>query len=116
MTGKVVEILQYNLKEGTGEAFHQIMQQTSVPLHASHSIEVILYGNSLHDSDCYYLIRAFESEDQMHSVLNDFYAGKDWKDGPREEIVNKIENSLKSILLLSQSSIEELKKQNFVKD
>ncbi|WP_292010099.1 hypothetical protein [Chryseobacterium sp.] len=109
MTRKIVEILQYNLKEGTGKDFHQIMQEISVPLHARHSIEVIFYGNSLHNLDCYCLIRAFENEEKMNSVLEDFYSGSDWRNGPREDIISKIDNSIKSIISLPLSAVEELK-------
>ena len=33
MKSRVVEILQYRLKAGTGESFHHIMRDISVPLH-----------------------------------------------------------------------------------
>lgn len=58
---KTVEILQYTLHKGTGDVFHSIMQEISAPLHQLHGIDVVSFGNSLHDPDCYYQIRAFDS-------------------------------------------------------
>jgi hypothetical protein len=48
------------------------MQEISVPLHRRHGIDVVSFGNSLHDSDCYYLIRAFDSPESMAAVLDAF--------------------------------------------
>jgi hypothetical protein len=67
---RTVEILQYTLRKGSGAAFHAIMQEISVPLHQSHGIDVVSFGNSLHDLDCYYLIRAFDSAESMTAVLD----------------------------------------------
>lgn len=61
---RTVEILEYTLRKGTGAAFHAIMQEISVPLHRHHGIDVVSFGNSLHDPDCYYLIRAFDSAEK----------------------------------------------------
>lgn len=109
MKDKVVEILQYTLRKGAGYKFHQIMHEISVPLHIRHDIDVVAYGNSLHDTDSYYLIRAFDSEQQMKVVLEEFYASDDWRSGPREEIIARIELSLKSVLVLTQGAIDGLR-------
>lgn len=84
------------------------MREVSVPLHARNGIDVVAYGNSLHDADSYYLIRAFDSEEQMKSVLEDFYASAGWR-SPREAIISRIELSLKSVLSLPQSGIDGLR-------
>ncbi|CAM4088205.1 Uncharacterised protein [Yersinia intermedia] len=34
MDSRILEILQYTLKPGSGAEFHQIMQEISIPLHA----------------------------------------------------------------------------------
>ncbi|MDI9220274.1 NIPSNAP family protein [Pantoea sp. EA-12] len=105
MAAKIVEILQYRLKPTTGKDFHKIMREISIPLHVQHSIDVVAYGCSRHDIDHYYLIREFENEVRMKSVLDDFYASDDWQRGPREEIVSRIEASLKSTMLLSPGAV-----------
>lgn len=106
---KTVEILQYTLHKGTGAAFHAIMQEISVPLHQRHRIDVVSYGNSLHDIDCYYLIRAFESTEDMNTVLNSFYASVDWRYGPRQSIISCIETSIKTVINLPPASVDALR-------
>lgn len=106
---KIVEILQYTLRQGSGAAFHVIMQEISVPLHQRHGIDVVRFGNSLHDPDCYCLIRAFDSPESMAAVLEAFYASDAWRAGPREAIVNSIESSLKTVMTLSPEGVEGLR-------
>lgn len=106
---KTVEILQYTLHKDTGAAFHTIMQEVSVPLHQRNGIDVVSFGNSLHDLDCYYLIRAFESVDNMNTVLDSFYASADWRCGPRESIINCIETCIKTVMSLPLISVDGLR-------
>ncbi|AUY01615.1 NIPSNAP family protein [Escherichia coli] len=108
---KTVEILQYTLHKNAGDAFHTIMQEISVPLHQRHGIDVVAYGNSLHDLDCYYLIRAFESAETMNAVLDAFYACSDWRSGPREDIIRCIETSIKVVINLPSISVDGLRMQ-----
>lgn len=109
---RTVEILQYTLRKGSGAAFHAIMQEISVPLHRRHGIDVVSFGNSLHDPDCYYLIRAFDSAENMTAVLDAFYAGADWRNGPREDIIGSIETSIKTVMNLPPESVEGLQVQS----
>jgi len=106
---KTIEILQYALRKDTGTAFHTIMREVSVPLHQHHGIDVVSFGHSLHDPDCYYLIRAFESPEQMAAVLDAFYSSADWRNGPREEIIHCIETSLKTVVDLRTESVDALR-------
>lgn len=109
---RIVEILQYTLRKGTGAAFHAIMQEISVPLHQGHGIDVVSFGNSLHDPDCYYLIRAFDSAESMATILDTFYASDVCRSGPREEIIRSIETSMKTVISLPQESVEGLRVQS----
>ena len=109
---RTVEILQYTLRKGSGAAFHAIMQEISVPLHRRHGIDVVSFGNSLHDPDCYYLIRAFDSAESMAMVLGSFYASADWRNGPRQDIVGSIETSMKTVISLPSESVEGLRVQS----
>ncbi|MEA9390167.1 NIPSNAP family protein [Acerihabitans sp. TG2] len=106
---KIVEILHYTLKKGTGDEFHHIMREVSVPLHRRHGIDVVLFANSIHNPDCYCLIRAFASEDSMASALDTFYSGSDWRTGPRAEIIRRIDSSMKCVLTLSPGAVESLR-------
>ena len=107
---RTVEILQYTLRKGSGAAFHAIMQEISVPLHQRHGLDVVSFGNSLHDPDCYYLIRIFDSPENMTAVLDAFYASDDWRSGPREEIIRSIETSIRTVMNLPPESVDGLRK------
>lgn len=109
---KTVEILQYTLRKGTGSAFHATMQKISVPLHQRHGIDVVSFGNSLHETDCYYLIRAFDSPENMATALDAFYASDDWRRGPREDILRSIEASIKTVISLPTESVDGLRVQS----
>lgn len=95
---QVVEILQYRLKAGSGEDFHAIMQQRSVPLHQQAGLVVLEYGLSLHAPDAYYLMRRFDNVDEMEQTLQRFYHSNAWLTGPRAEIIALIEESHRVVL------------------
>ncbi len=109
MKDRIAEILQYTLKKILDLTFIRSCMKSVFHFIPRNGIDVVAYGNSLHDADSYYLIRAFESEEQMEIVLDDFYASAGWRSGPREAIISRIELSLKSVLSLPQSVIDGLR-------
>ncbi|MBD2783857.1 NIPSNAP family protein [Xenorhabdus sp. DI] len=109
MNNKVIEILQYELKKGTGKQFHKIMTSISVPLHRSQGIDVVSFGNSLHNQDCYYLIRAFKDMDELSTIQDRFYKSAEWINGPRTGIIEKIDKSVKTVIEMPVSTIDTLR-------
>ncbi|WP_459176848.1 NIPSNAP family protein [Ewingella americana] len=109
---RTVEILQYILRKGTGAVFHNIMREVSIPLHQCYGIDVVSFGNSLHDPDCYYLIRAFDNPESMSTVLDTFYSSADWRNGPRQDIIGSIETSIKTVINLPPESVDGLRVQS----
>jgi len=105
----IVEIILYDLNLGTGHAFHEIMTKISAPLHREAGLDILAFGPSLHDKDTYFLIRAFDTTDQMASVLNTFYNSDDWKNGPRSSILGSIKTSKRSVMHLDPAAISALK-------
>jgi len=106
---KVVEILLYTLKPGTGRKFHKIMDEVSGPLHKSIDMDVVAYGNSLHDSDAYYLIRAYNSLEHLNLSQEAFYKSEAWRNGPRADIISRIGTSQKSVVRLDRDAVEALR-------
>lgn len=109
LMNKVIEILLYTLKPGTGPDFHKIMQEISVPLHKKTGMDVVAFGNSLHDSDAYYLIRAYDSLEQLNSSQDHFYASDAWRKGPRADIIGRIATSLRTVMPLDSNAVEKLR-------
>ena len=106
---RIIEILMYTLKPGSGLGFHQIMQTVSVPLHLEAGIDVVSYGSSLHDCDSYHLIRSYESESHRQVSQDAFYASAAWKQGPREDIISRIEISTTTVMALAQDAIDAIR-------
>ncbi|WP_261168811.1 NIPSNAP family protein [Serratia ficaria] len=96
---RVIEVLQYTLKPGSGAAFHDIMKNQSVPLHQKSGVNILRFGNSLHDPDSYYLVRSFLNSSEMESQLAQFYADACWREGPRGAIINMISESHRIVIL-----------------
>ncbi|CQJ58115.1 NIPSNAP [Yersinia intermedia] len=112
MDSRILEILQYTLKPGSGAEFHRIMQEISIPLHAREGMDVVAYGQSLHDPDAYYLMRAFDSQEALAGAEARFYSSDGWLSGPRMAIIERIENSLKSVISMPTAAIDALRTQS----
>jgi hypothetical protein len=106
---RIVEILMYTLKPGSGLDFHRIMREVSVPLHLKAGMDVVSYGGSLHDDDSYHLIRSYESENHRHASQDLFYSSADWKQGPRADIISRIEVTTTTVMTLTQEAIDAIR-------
>jgi len=107
---RTVELLQYTLKAGTGREFHQIMVEESAPLHRDAGIDIIAFGNSMHDEDSYYLIRAYDDPEHLEASQEEFYRSDAWRSGPRAAIIDRIQTSMKSVLMLTDTATDGLRK------
>jgi quinol monooxygenase YgiN len=107
---KTVELLQYTLKPGTGRDFHKIMVEQSIPLHREAGMDVVSFGNSQHDEDSYYLIRAYDDLEHLKSSQEEFYSSNAWRAGPRAAIVDRIQSSVKSVLILTSTATDGLRR------
>lgn len=72
-------------------------------------MDVVAYGNSLHDIDSYYLIRAYDSPEHLKIMQEKFYNSDEWLNGPRDTLIPSIETGLKSVLSLSSEAVEQLR-------
>jgi len=106
---RVVEMRSYKLKPGTGTQFHALVTGQSVPLLNAARMDVVAYGQSLHDPDAYYLIRSYESLEHLKASQEAFYASAAWRQGPREAIVSLIEADANAVLWLSSEGLEALR-------
>lgn len=106
---KIVEFLLYTLKKDSRTEFHRIMHEVSIPLHRAAGIDVVAYGQSIHDSDSYHLIRAYDSLVHLAESQESFYQSNGWRNGPREEIISRIEVSVKSVIHLTDEAIDGLR-------
>jgi ketosteroid isomerase-like protein len=89
---RVLEIRSYNLKAGTRENFHELFVREALPLLRLWKVDVVAYGPSLHDSDTYFLMRAFTSPEDRERVEDVFYGSAEWRNGPRVAVLAAIES------------------------
>lgn len=110
-TQRLVEVRSYTLKPGTGSAFHALVEQQSVPLLKAAHMDVVAYGQSLHDPDAYYLIRSYESMEHLSKSQDAFYASSEWRQGPREAIIALIETDTNAVMWLTNEAVEAMRQQ-----
>jgi hypothetical protein len=106
---RLVELRSYKLKPGSGTRFHDLVSHESVPLLRQWGVEVVAFGQSAHDSDSYFLIRAYDSLDHRQTSQAAFYGSDAWRKGPRESIIELIESDLDGVLWLTQEAVEAIR-------
>jgi hypothetical protein len=112
MATLAVEIRTYRLKPGSGEAFHRLVTEQSVPLLRRFGIDVVRFGPSERSDDGYVdyvLVRAFESYEAREEHEAQFYGSSEWRNGPREEIVSRIETDHTVVLTLTADAVDALR-------
>jgi NIPSNAP len=78
MTTQWLEIRLYKLHAGKRDEFDRIFREGALPMLRRHSIEVVAAGTSAHDTDSYYLIRAYASLHERREALERFYGSDEW--------------------------------------
>ena len=106
---RLVEIRSYKLKPRSGAAFHELVVTRSLPLLRKWNMEVVAYGPSLDDPDGYFLIRAYDDLEHLRASQQAFYASDDWRNGPRQSIIDLIESDWNAVLWLSCQAIESIR-------
>ncbi|MGH3085162.1 MAG: NIPSNAP family protein, partial [Gaiellaceae bacterium] len=95
---RVVEIRTYKLLQGTGGEFHRTVVDEVMPLLERWGTKVVTFGPSLDDADLYFLLRGYDSVDDLRASQDEFYGSDDWRSGPREAIVSRIESSISVVI------------------
>jgi hypothetical protein len=106
----LVEVRSYNLKPGTRDEFHCLFLAEALPMLDRWNIRVVAYGPSPHDSDSYYLIRAYTSLEDRQQSQDAFYGSDEWLKGPREPILALIDNFTSIVLTLNDATLDDLRR------
>jgi ketosteroid isomerase-like protein len=104
-----VEIRSYNLKAGTREHFRELFEQQARPMLARWKVDVVAYGPSLHDSDTFFLMRAYTSLENRQQSEDAFYGSDEWRQGPREAILACIDSYTTLVVQLDDATIAGLR-------
>jgi ketosteroid isomerase-like protein len=106
---RVVEIRSYNLKPDTRDRFQQLFLEEAFPLLQRAGIDVVRYGPSLHDEDSWFLMRSFASTDDREAREGAFYGSAEWRDGPRDAILDRIESYTTVVIELDDTTLQRLR-------
>jgi hypothetical protein len=101
----IVEIRSYRLHPGTRDEYHRLFVEEAAALLDAHGIEVVAFGPSMGDPDGYFLMRSFADLADRERREDRFYASPEWRDGPREAIVSKIEVYTDVVVELDDAAI-----------
>jgi hypothetical protein len=94
----VIEVRTYKLRTGAGPEFHRLFVEESLPMLERWGVEVVAFGPSLDDEDSYCLIRAYPNVAELERSQDAFYGSDEWRNGPREAIVSRIESSISVVM------------------
>lgn len=106
---KLVEIRSYKLKVGSRDKFDGLVREQSLPLMKKRNVDVITFGPSRHDSESYYLFRAYKDMDDRRVSQDAFYDSTDWLQGPREAIISLVESDVSIVIEMEVSAIDALR-------
>jgi hypothetical protein len=105
---RFVEIRSYRLNPGTAAEFDRLVQGVSVPMLRRWGVDVVAFGPSLHDKDAHYLMRAYDSLEDLERSEAAFYGSDEWRLGPRQAILACID-SYTSMIKMDAATVEGLR-------
>lgn len=83
MTGtenSLLEMRLFKLKPGTRAEFHRVSQDGTIPMMRRYAITVLDFGPLLNNEDGYFLLRAFDSEQDRVDKSQAIYATAEWEE------------------------------------
>jgi hypothetical protein len=105
-----IEIRTLLLKPNCRDQFHRLYIEEALPLLQRWNFDVVAHGPSLHDENSYYVIRRYESLSQREELEDAYYAGDDWRQGPREAMLALIESYVDVVLEVDEVTVQGLRK------
>ncbi|HEU6454062.1 MAG TPA: NIPSNAP family protein [Roseateles sp.] len=108
---KLIEVRTYKLKSGCAERFVAAVQGV-LPMVRASGMDVVAFGRSDHEHESFYLIRAFDSREQLVAQQDAFYGSAAWREGPRQALVDCLDDYLNTLLWLPVEAVEALRASN----
>jgi len=105
---KLIEVRSYRLKPDCTDRFVTAVR-VALPLVRASGMDVVAFGRSDHEEESFFLIRAFDSREQLVAQQDAFYGSDVWRQGPREELVGCLDTYLNTLLWLPEDAVEALR-------
>ncbi len=109
---RLLEIRTYRLRPGTVAAFHSVMHNLAAPMLRREGMDVVAYGSSNHEEETYFLVRSYKDRAALESEQGRFYGSAEWREGPRPELVDKIDTYVNTLLWSSEEAINRIRELN----
>lgn len=106
---RTVEIRSYRLRPGTRDAFHRLVSTTVMPMLRRWRMDVVRHGPSSHDGASYLLIRAYADLEARQREQDAFYGSAEWREGPRQAVLDMIEEYLSVVLEMDAAALDTLR-------
>lgn len=107
----ILEIRTYRATPGARDELLRLLRDEGLPLLDQHGITVVALGPSLVEEDGHqeaYLIRAFASLPARAAQEAAFYGSEQWRTGPREAILSRIESYHTVVIETSEQAVRAL--------
>ena len=106
---KLIEVRTYRLKPDCAGRFVNAVR-VALPLVRSHGgMDVVAFGRSDHEEESFFLIRAFDSREQLVAQQDAFYGSEEWRQGPRQALVDCLDTYLNTLLWLPDEAVDALR-------
>jgi hypothetical protein len=106
---RILEIRSYELKPGTRDEYDRLFREEAAPLLRRLEIDVVAVGPSAGDPNGYFLMRAFDDFDDRARREDAFYSMPEWRDGPRQAVLDCIVTYTDAVVELDEAIIESLR-------
>ncbi|MFK3648571.1 NIPSNAP family protein [Lysobacter enzymogenes] len=110
-SARLVEIRTYKLKPGHAERFVAAMA-AALPMVRASGMDVVAFGRSDHEHESFCLIRAYADRAELTAQQDAFYGSDAWRQGPRQALIDCLDDYLNTLLWLAPDSIEALRSRN----
>ena len=108
---RLLEIRSYELKPGTREEYDRLFREEAAPLLRRFEIDVVAVGPSAGDPNGYFLMRAFDDLEDRGRREEAFYASPEWREGPRQAVLDCIVTYTDALLELPDELIEGMRRE-----
>ncbi len=105
---KLIEVRTYRLKPDCAERFVAAVR-VALPLVRASGMDVVAFGCSDHEEESFFLIRAFDSREQLVGQQDAFYGSAIWREGPRQALMDCLDTYLNTLLWLPENAVEALR-------
>ena len=106
---RLLEIRSYELKPGTRAEYDRLFREEAAPLLRRFEIDVVAVAPSAGDANGYFLMRAFDDLADRARREDAFYASPEWRQGPRQAVLDCIVTYTDAVFELPDEVVEALR-------